>query len=86
MAYAEKQAVLLECQAVSYAKFWLPILKSKGVIPCWSDKYGGGGKGEPDVAKLAGDGDSDIEQHSESEGEDIDITEDHVHDDFEIEP
>jgi hypothetical protein len=84
-AYAEKQAVLLERRAVSYAKYWLPLLKSKGVIPCWSDKYGGGGEGEPDVAKLAGD-DGDEEQHSESEGEDIDITEDQVHDDFEIEP
>ena len=38
-AYALRQAALQQCIANCHAKHWLPVLKSKGIIPCWGLRY-----------------------------------------------
>jgi hypothetical protein len=82
-AYAEKQAVLLERRAASYAKYWMPALKDKGLTPSWLVRYTGT---EVEVAEQAGgDVEEDEDQdNSASEGEDLDMREDQIYDDFEI--
>jgi hypothetical protein len=85
-AYAEKQAALLDHHATNYAQHWLPILKVKGITPCWEGKYSIGGhhvlvvNGQDDenADKDDVDGDdSEVEQDAE-------ITEVDVYDKFEI--
>jgi hypothetical protein len=85
-AYAEKQAVLLDRRATNYAQHWLPILKAKGITPCWEGKYSICGHHVPvvngqddenrDKDDVDGD-DSEVEQDTE-------ITEVNVYDKFEI--
>ena len=38
-AYALRQAALQQRIANCHAKHWLPVLKSKGIIPCWGLRY-----------------------------------------------
>jgi hypothetical protein len=84
-AYAEKQAVLLERRAANYAQHWLPVLKAKGITPCWEGKYSTcehhvsvvNGQDDEDEDKDDVDGDSEVEQDAE-------ITEVDVYDKFEI--
>ena len=38
-AYAQKQAHYCKCMAESFARAWLPILRSEGIKPEWEDRY-----------------------------------------------
>jgi hypothetical protein len=86
IAYAEKQADLLDCCVRSYAQYWLPTLKAKDVKPCWEAKYSNiaiaenshNRKGEDNGAEDDGD-----ELGSEDEDRNVDIIEADVHYDFE---
>ena len=80
-AYTEKQAVLLERRAASYAKYWMPAIKDKGLTPCWLARYT---SIEVEVSgNTVGDVEED-EDDSESEAGDLEMTEDQIYDDFEI--
>jgi hypothetical protein len=39
VAYAEKQAALLDRLAHSSAECWLPVLKAHGITPSWGADY-----------------------------------------------
>lgn len=72
-AYAEKQADLLEQLAHKYAKYWLPILKAKGISPCWESRYPLDGTAVMSAVHVEADistaEDEVAENQEESEGE-----------------
>jgi len=80
-AYSQKQAHYCKCMAESFAKAWLPFLKSEGIKPEWEHRYNqlvSGGKSQSTTAL-------DIEKEtSEDESYGGEIEDEEKYDAFEL--
>ena len=74
-AYSQKQAHYCKCMAESFAKAWLPFLRSEGIKPEWEHRYNwlvSEGKSQSttlalDIEKETSEDESDEEESGEQE-------------------
>ena len=85
-AYALRQAALHERIAACHAMYWLPVLKSKQITPCWEAWYYVPENNLSHGASVNEDldeGDDDVAADSDDEVE-VELDKNDIHDDYEV--
>lgn len=83
VAYAERQAALHERIASGHARYWLSVLKSFDIEPCWGPRYATSDLGSANVHES--DSNTEDERDEDERDENIEITDD-TYDDFVVDP